>query len=239
MREFLSFKALENKISRKQRTKYLRKTIKRIPKTKKLNACIKAIQAVSSFFILMIMLLVLYYEPFDFGWIGLVVLFLVNIAICKIGSNFAIKKVIAMYYGYQSLSLLYDKIVIKEIQRWVMNNSVPTKRLTNIYLPHVQTLLEEHKKASLIERFKSQWGKIFLLPSALFFVFSFIYKLPGAENASSGEILYAYILVLIIGVIILVFTVPVPVALLSFYTPDFDRRFYARLELALTIAAYR
>lgn len=181
----------------------------------------------------------IYSDRFEFGWLCLIATFLAISIIYAAASNLMIKKVIAMYYGYQSLSLLYDKIVIKEIQRWVMNNSVPTKRLTNIYLPHVQTLLEEHKKASLIERFKSQWGKIFLLPSALFFVFSFIYKLPGAENASSGEILYAYILVLIIGVIILVFTVPVPVALLSFYTPDFDRRFYARLELALTIAAYR
>ncbi len=150
-----------------------------------------------------------------------------------------IKKVIAMYYGYQSLSLLYDKIVIKEIQRWVMNNSVPTKRLTNIYLPHVQTLLEEHKKASLIERFKSQWGKIFLLPSTLFIVFSFIFQLPGAEDASSNELLYVGFLILMIGVMVLVIIGFVTFGILSFSVPDFDRRFHARLELALTIAAYR
>lgn len=34
MREFLSFKAVENNISRKQRTKYLRKTIKKFQKLK-------------------------------------------------------------------------------------------------------------------------------------------------------------------------------------------------------------
>ncbi|WP_298785535.1 hypothetical protein [uncultured Marinococcus sp.] len=181
----------------------------------------------------------IYSDRFEFGWLCLIATFLAISIIYAAASNLMIKKVIAMYYGYQSLSLLYDKIVIKEIQRWVMNNSVPTKRLTNIYLPHVQTLLEEHKKASLIERFKSQWGKIFLLPSTLFIVFSFIFQLPGAEDASSNELLYVGFLILMIGVMVLVIIGFVTFGILSFSVPDFDRRFHARLELALTIAAYR
>ena len=159
--------------------------------------------------------------------------------LCTGAANLLIRKASAAHHGYQSLSLLCDKIVIKEIQRWVRNNDIPSERLLNVYLPHVQKLLEEHKKTSIIEWLKIYWSKVFLLPGLFLSFISSIFQIFELDNVSSDELLSIISFLSSLGAIALMVIGVIPFAILSFFAPDYDRRFHARLELALTIAAYR